>query len=453
MKAEAEVLQAKESRDRLVANGIDVFVGNAEFSNSEIFLTELKSETNSILRVSRPTECIELEAKNVCIATGSRPNKPKDIDGVDIPFSPGKVVCSTEIANLAELPNAVAIWGGGVIAIEYATVFATLGVGVTLFCKEGSFLPFLEEGLRGSLREQMKKNHILFVEDYSIEAIVNNSDRVLVSFNSKHIKNGKEYLMKRVLKIDIFLYSGGRDCNSVNLGLENVDVDVGKYGRILVDKKFKTTSKKNSIYAVGDVIGPPMLASSAQAQARRVAEQLFANDEEKMISVSEDEDMDVEIDEFFSTNKKLKEDEATLFGDLTGDKVNDAPLTLWSIPEISSVGISYEALSKTNKNNIYEGYAFFKDTARGRLSGSIDGYVKVVCKRLYENSHVIVGVHIYGEGANELIQLGALLIHSKMTVQTVSKTPFAAVTLTGLFQNACDDCLRKISKEERLHDN
>lgn len=453
LKTEAEVLQAKESRDRLTANKVDIFVANAEFSNRENTLTELRHVRNSVIRISRPNECIELQTKNVCIATGSRPNRPSNINGVDVPWHPGKVVCSTEIANLPTLPNAVCIFGGGVIAVEYATVFAKLGVGVTLICREENFLPFLEKELRESLKMNMKNNHVLFVAD-DIDAISLDHNtpgaNVRVSFNSKYLKDGQEVTKRRILKVDIFLYSGGRDSNSDNLGLEAVGVNIGKYGRILVDSSFKTTSSTASIYAVGDVIGPPMLASSAQAQGRRLAENLFAANDEAMTTVDgdiDDDGFDIEIDEFFSVGNEKYDD--TLFGDLTGEKVNDAPLTLWSIPEVSSVGLSYEKaiadskLSNGEQIDVYQGYAFFKDTARGRLSGTTDGFLKVVAKRV-GSSYVIIGVHIFGEGANELIQMGALLIHSKTSLHQVSRTPFAAVTLTGLFQMACDDCLRKI---------
>jgi len=457
LKTEAEVLQAKESRERLTNNNVDIFIGNAEFSNRKYTLTELKDERNSVIRVCRPNECIEIETQNVCIATGSRPNRPNDIKGVSIPWEVGKVVCSSEIANLPVLPNAIVIYGGGVIAVEYATVFATLGVGVTLICREENFLPFLEKELRESLKNNMRKNHVLFLDDdddieaISIDKNFQGDSSVRVKVSSKYMKSGKEVVRSRVFKVDIFLYSGGRDSNSDNLGLEHVDVSIGKYGRVVVDSKFKATSKFG-IYAVGDVIGPPMLASSAQAQARRVAERLFAQEEDMMMtltsvdtSVDESSDMDLEVDEFFSPNNEKGSDD-TLFGDLTGDKVNDAPLTLWSIPEISSVGVTFESAVASNNHadNIFQGYAYFRDTARGRLSGTADGYLKIVSKQVSSSSHVIVGVHIYGEGANELIQMGALLIHSKTTLQQVSKTPFAAVTMTGLFQIACDDILRQV---------
>ena len=125
----------------------------------------------------------------------------------------------------------------------------------------------------------------------------------------------------------------------------------------------------------------------------------------------------------------------TLFGDS-----DSAPLTLWTIPEISTVGQTADGLRAQGKTP-FEGYAYYKDIARGRLSGEIGGYLKIVSERQTHGVHTIVGVQIMGEGANELIQLGCILVQSKATVEQVSRTPFAAVTLSALYSVACDDAL------------
>ena len=118
----------------------------------------------------------------------------------------------------------------------------------------------------------------------------------------------------------------------------------------------------------------------------------------------------------------------------------DAPLTLWTIPEIASVGLSIAQAKQKSMVGLVEGTAYFKDMARGRLSGG-EGFLKVVARRESRGRHAIIGVHIIGEGANELIQLGSILVHSKATLEQVSRTPFAAVTLSGLYQMACDNAL------------
>jgi dihydrolipoamide dehydrogenase len=157
LKTEAQVLQAMETRDRLRMSGCDLFIGAAEFVDADLTPT---------VRVCRPTGCVELTGKHVCIATGSRSHRPSELrPGVPLPFTANRVIDSTEVAALPDLPNAVCIIGGGVIAVEYATVFAELGVGVSLICKPHQFLPFLEAEMRLYLKNLMKRNRILFVEE------------------------------------------------------------------------------------------------------------------------------------------------------------------------------------------------------------------------------------------------------------------------------------------------
>ena len=147
--------------------------------------------------------------------------------------------------------------------------------------------------------------------------------------------------------------------------------------------------------------------------------------------------------------------EGTLCGDLSGGSTLDAPLTLWTIPEIASVGYTVEqaqakAPTACCRDSIVTGYAYFRETARGRLTGGEESFLKIVAWRKKDSAcHSLVGVHIMGEGANELIQTGSILIHAEVALQQVSKTPFAAVTLSGLYQVACDDALMKLARMRR----
>jgi NAD(P) transhydrogenase len=450
LKTEAEVLQAKETRDRLSSNGIDLFIGSVEFVDAE------GNGSDVTLRVCRPTECVEVVARHAAIASGSRPNRPSELpSGVHLPFLKGRVVTASEMALVA-LPTSIAIIGGGVIAVEYATVFAQLGVGVSLICSDDEFLPFLEGEIRSSLRERMSREHILFVRDTVREIRVDNSSIgvVLNPSISKRTPMKDRVLPERRLKVDLVLYSGGRNANSEGLELEAVNVSTSKYGRIVVDKAFRTTSSK-SIYAIGDVIGPPGLASAAQQHGRSVSETLFGGSEDD--DDDEDDDGDYaefsdEQDNFFSSSSTgteggqdgLQQDAAdTLFGASSGTITMDAPLTLWTLPEIASVGATLKQAQKIEpRDKLVEGRAYFKDMARGRLSGDSQGYVKIIAK-IGAKRHTIIGVHIIGEGANELIQLGSILVHSAASLESVSRTPFAAVTLSGIYQMACDDALLK----------
>ena len=363
---------------------------------------------------------------------------------------------------LVALPTSIAIIGGGVIAVEYATVFAQLGVGVSLICTEKEFLPFLEKEIRQSLRMRMSREHILFVRESVREIQVGNSSiGVVLNPSMLQIERDKEkgrVAPERRLKVDLVLYSGGRNANSEGLGLESVNVSTTKYGRIVVDQTFRTTSRCN-IYAIGDVIGPPGLASAAQQHGRSLSERLFgmSGDDEDAIEVIDFEEFSDERDDFFShadsgassvSEDSHSEAEETLFGAASGAQTMDAPLTLWTLPEIASVGVTLAQASVDKSKLIVEGRAFFKDMARGRLSGDSQGYVKIVA-RMDAKRHTIVGVHIIGEGANELIQLGSILVHSGASLESVSRTPFAAVTLSGIYQMACDDALLKSPRRKK----
>lgn len=461
------MLQAKETRDRLASNGIDLFIGSVEFVTG----AGLSGNDGDVtVRVCRPTECVEVSARHAAIASGSRPNKPDELrPGIPLPFLKGRVVTASEMALVA-LPTSIAIIGGGVIAVEYATVFAQLGVGVSLICSDDEFLPFLESELRKSLRERMSREHILFVRDSVKEIQVDNSSIGVVLNQPEHMPGWKsERLMpERRLKVELVLYSGGRNANSEGLCLDSVNVNTTKYGRIVVDKAFHTTSPQ-SIFAIGDVIGPPGLASAAQQHGRSVSENLFGGEDDDINVDTDDEEFSDEKDDFFSSSftsdsssGSLQHDAVdTLFGTSSGAITMDAPLTLWTLPEIASVGLTYaQAIARLpvlkdgqehgHDSRLIEGRGYFKDMARGRLSGDSQGYVKIVA-RVEAKRHTIIGVHIIGEGANELIQLGSILVHSKATLESVSRTPFAAVTLSGIYQMACDDALLKSPLRRKRH--
>lgn len=462
LKTEAEAYQVYETRDKLQKNGVDLFIGTTEFINTSNSIEENAGKSTT-LRICRPSECIDISTKHVCIATGSRPTRPETLspDGPDLPFSKtNRILTATEMGQLKELPNAVAIIGGGVIAVEYATVLAELGVGVSLLCPEADFMPFLEAELRDKLKRRMKSGHVLFVHECIKEIVVGNNDdplKVVLEprvLPSKMTVSHTRILPERRLTVDLLLYSGGRDANSEGLGLENIGVKIGKYGRIVVNNQYQCTSSDNnrySVFAIGDVIGSG-LASAAQQQGRMVAEDLFGQftDEPdfsgKMYS-GEDSGMgelEIESDAFFSVAGEMSGDEAgaTLFG----GNSPDSPLTLWTIPEIATVGMTLsqaqESCQHQDAVSIVEGYGYYRDMARGRLSGDMDGYLKVTAWRKgMARHHTIIGVQILGEGANELIQLGSVLVHAKATLEQISRTPFAAVTLSALYQMACDDAI------------
>ena len=376
---------------------------------------------------------MELNARHVCVATGSRPHTPDTFRSspgaarVPLNFTAtSRIVTSTEMGNMLDMPKAVAIIGGGIIAVEYATVLSKLGVGVSLLCKENEFLPFLEEELRETLRRRMRRSHVLFVtedvKDIEVDpAFVKISlqtptpstgEPVSSSATAAAVVGRNKTPVERKLKVDLLLYSSGRDANSEGLGLDAVGVTLGSYGRIAVDSRTYRTSSPCAIYAVGDVIGPPGLASAAQHQARSLVDHLFGKksafakrqrasfgNKDAVTQVTQsshnddddnnyDDDLDVERDNYFASpavSGSEGDHPATLFGDeFTSTNV---PLTLWTMPEIASVGLTLkQAMAReasrrqqSGRTRVFlEGKACFKETARGRLTGDTDGFLKVV---------------------------------------------------------------------------
>lgn len=436
LKSEAEVYQALETRDRLTKNGCDLYVGAAllvkdPFDDSGELVT---------VRVCRPTGCVELQARYVIIATGSRPNRPKELrPGLQIPFTSRKVIDATQMANLKDLPESLAVIGGGVIAVEYASVLAQLGVPATVLCKEDAFLPFLPQELRDAIKQSMLREGIE-IHHAPIKSFEVGNDKVV----RMELEN------RMLVEADVVLYSGGRDANTEKIGCENVGVTVGKYGRVQVDEDFRTTNPR--IFAIGDVIGPPGLASYAQQSARVVTDLLFglrAEEEARRNQKTPELKLEDWIDDDFFTQAAAAEEEEDRERTRQLELLNrmEAPLTLWTVPEISSVGLSADqAVANGFKlasegGDVVVGYAYFKDLARGRLSGDLNGFLKVISRYEGANRHVILGFHVVGDGANELIQLGQVLVNARTTLEELSNSPFAAVTLSCLYQVAADDAL------------
>jgi len=205
-------------------------------------------------------------------------------------------------------------------------------------------------------------------------------------------------------------------------------VELQRFGRVKVNGRLFTSTNEN-IHAIGDVIGPPGLASAAVKQARIVVDGLFGDGGESGRGSGADKKRMYHAGCFLET-----------------------PTTLWTVPEVASVGMTQEtALATVEKNKAKEiivvGYCFWKDIARGRLTDP-KGYVKCT-GRFSESSraHKIVGWEIIGEGSNELIQTAAILLGE--TAERVSSTPFAAVTLGASLGLACDDMLAKSKHTER----
>ena len=300
---------------------------------------------------------------------------------------------SDEILELARLPKTLVVVGAGVVGTEYTTIFAALGVRITLIDKRPILLDFVDNEIADSLAYQMRENRVtlrLGEEVSSIETIQDeHGKRVRI-----HLESGKQVIAEKVL------YSIGRTGNTFRLGLESAGITPDDRGRIKVNTHFQT--EVPNVYAVGDVIGFPSLASTSMEQGRLAACHAFGV-------------------------------EAAIVPSLL-------PFGIYTIPEISMVGRSEEEL--TQANIPYEvGKARYREIARGQIIGDSTGLLKLI---FHQETKQLLGVHIIGEGASELVHIGQAVLSYNGTIDYFVNTVFNYPTLAECYKIAALDGLNRL---------
>lgn len=328
-------------------NRVDVFFGFARFvdrNNIEI----LGNETNENLRFDQAV-----------IATGSSPYEPNDID-----FSHERICTSDTVLNLKHTPRTLIIYGAGVIGCEYASIFAGLDVKVDLVDNRANLLEFLDVEISDSLSYHLRNNGVRIRHNETYKSVSANDTSVTIEMES-----GKR------LCADMLLFCNGRSGNTKGVGLENLGIETNSRGQLEIDQRYQTTV--DGIYAAGDVVGWPSLASAAYDQGRSAASDLLG---------------------------------------LPGVRfVDDVPTGIYTIPEISSLGKTEEQL--TAEKVPYEvGQAFFKDLARAQISGEVVGMLKILFNR---DTYEIVGIHCFGDRASEIIHIGQAIMNQKGDANTI----------------------------------
>ncbi|HAW16919.1 Si-specific NAD(P)(+) transhydrogenase [Oceanospirillaceae bacterium] len=328
-------------------NRVDVFFGFAHFldrNNIEI----LGSEGSENLRFEQAV-----------IATGSSPYEPEDVD-----FSHARIYTSDTVLNLKHTPRSLIIYGAGVIGSEYASIFAGLGVKVELVDNRANLLEFLDVEISDSLSYHLRNNGVRIRHNETYKTVT--ADDTAVSIE---LESGKR------ICADMLLFCNGRSGNTKNLGLENVGIETNSRGQLEIDQRYQTSVE--GIYAAGDVVGWPSLASAAYDQGRSAATDLLG---------------------------------------LPGVRfVDDVPTGIYTIPEISSLGKTEEQL--TAEKVPYEvGQAFFKDLARAQISGEVVGMLKILFNR---ETYEILGIHCFGDQASEIIHIGQAIMNQKGDANTI----------------------------------
>lgn len=321
-------------------NSVPVFRGVARFINPHT--VEVEDELGGKR---------QLTAEAFVIATGSRPFRPHDVD-----FSHPNVFDSDTILGLDHTPRSIAIYGAGVVGCEYASMFRNLGVKTNLINTRGKLLEFLDDEIIDALSYHLRDCGVLIRHNETCERVEPCSDGVIT-----HMKSGKQ------IKSDILFWAAGRSGNTENLGLENLDVQPNHRGHIEVNADFQTIQPH--IYAVGDVIGPPSLASAAYVQGRYAAHHLVE-------------------------------------GHCQRAMIQDIPTGIYTSPEISSLGKTERELTASGVP--YEvGHSMFKSLARAQITGQTVGMLKILFHR---ESLQLLGIHCFGANASEIIHIGQAIM-------------------------------------------
>ncbi|CAH1582394.1 soluble pyridine nucleotide transhydrogenase [Vibrio owensii] len=327
-------------------------------------------------------------ADKFVIATGSRPYQPNDVD-----FLHERIYDSDSILSLKHDPRHIIIYGAGVIGCEYASIFRGLGVKTDLINTRDRLLSFLDNEVSDALSYHFWNSGVVIRNDETFEKIEGTEDGVIV-----HLQSGKK------MKADCLLYANGRTGNTDKLNLPAVGLEGDSRGQLKVDGNYRT--EVEHIYAVGDVIGYPSLASAAYDQGRFVAQ-------------------------------------AITKGQADGNLIDDIPTGIYTIPEISSVGKTEQELTAAKVP--YEvGRSSFKHLARAQIAGKDIGSLKILFHR---ETKEILGIHCFGERAAEIIHIGQAVMEQKGEANTIEyfvNTTFNYPTMAEAYRVAALNGLNRL---------
>jgi NAD(P) transhydrogenase len=368
IKTEVDVTQAQLSR-----NNIEMLTGVASFVDP----THIKVAN------SRGTSVYE--TTSVLIGTGTKPAA-----SATVPINGTTIINSDLVLDLVNLPKTMIIVGGGVIGVEYCCMFAALGVRVTLIERRPRLLEFADQEIVEALSYHLRDARVTMRLNEEVESVEESEGGVTANLHSKKKVQG-----------DALLYAVGRQGNVDELELANAGVEADSRGRIPVDKDFRT--KVPNIFAVGDVIGFPSLASVSMEQGRIAAARAFG-------------------DESIVSNPSFY------------------PYGIWTIPEISFLGKTEEQL--TEEDVPYEvGVAYYREIARGQIRGDTTGRLKLIFHR---ETRALLGVHIIGEGASELVHIGQAVMALGGKLDYFVDTVFNYPTLAECYKVAAFNGLNRV---------
>jgi NAD(P) transhydrogenase len=370
--------QTTMRRDFYQRNHVPVVQGHARF---------VDANTVEVERTDRPNR--RLRAKSFVIATGSRPYRPKDVD-----FHHPRVRDSDTILGLDETPSVLTIYGAGVVGCEYASIFRNLGVKVNLINSREKLLSFLDDDIIDALGYHLRDQGAVIRHSEEYERVESKDDAVIV-----HLRSGKK------IRSDVLLWAQGRTGNSNDMGLEAIGLVIDGRGLLAVDEHYRT--ELPHIYAVGDVVGPPSLASASYDQGRFAAEHIVRGKSDLRL-------------------------------------VRQIPSGIYTSPEISSLGSTEREL--TAQGVPYEvGFANFRSLARAQITGHTVGMLKICFHR---ETLQILGIHCFGDQAAEIVHIGQAIMAQQGEANTVRyfvNTTFNYPTMAEAYRVAALNGLNRIA--------
>src|SRR5882672_2458310 len=358
-------------------NRVPIFGGQAKLVDANT--VEVRSNTGAVSR---------LAAGHIIIATGSRPYHPPGLD-----FSHPRVCDSDSILKYPEQPFAMTIYGAGVIGCEYASIFVNLGVKVTLVNTQERLLSFLDEEIAEALSYHLREQGCLILHNEQFESLGAREHDVVLN-----LKSGRR------IKSDLLLWSNGRTGNSNEMNLQAVGIEPNSRGQVPVNGHYQTSVP--TIYAVGDLAGPPALASAAYVQGCHAMQHI-------------------------------------LDSSIALHRLEMIPSGIYTIPEISSVGKTERDL-QVERVPYEVGHTAFKNLARAQMTAADVGMLKIL---FHPGTLAILGIHCFGDGASEIVHIGQTVMSSPdlNNLRYFTNTTFNYPTMAEAYRVAAYNGLNRLT--------
>jgi NAD(P) transhydrogenase len=372
---EVDVIRSQLSRNR-----VTLLQGSARFTGPNDVAIDGDDENET-----------QVTAEKVIIAVGTRPARPPSVE-----FDGRTIVDSDQVLGLDRIPATMIVVGGGVIGIEYASMFAALGTKVTVVERRDRMLEFCDLEIVEALKYHLRDLAVTFRFRETVARVERHGGGTLT-----FLESGKR------IPADVVLYSAGRQGVTADLGLDEAGLVADGRGRIAVDDHYRTTV--GHIYAVGDVIGFPALAATSMEQGRRAA--------------------------YHACGEPVR-----------GEMGRLQPIGIYTIPEISYVGKTEDELTEASVP-FEVGVARYRELARGAILGDSYGMLKLL---VHAEDRMLLGVHVFGTGATELVHIGQTLMGCGGTVDYLVDAVFNYPTLAESYKVAALDAMNKMRAVAKL---